>query len=261
MKQNLIKMKNNSVLLLFLVVFVGFSQEKINQVDALGNRNGVWKGVYKDSNRPRYEGTFINGKEIGIFNYFDDTKEAIVIATRDFSKGDGSCYAVFYDQKRNKVSEGKLVNKDADGTWKYYHQQSPQLMSIEFYKKGKLDGNRKVYYKDGTIAEDTNYKAGIKEGISNTFSGKGKLIETVNYKKGQYDGLASYYDGSGSKMYEGNYANGKRVGNWKFFENNKLFKEVKANKFSKELISYEQRYTEKVSKTFEQIKKEQGGVK
>ena len=58
-------------------------------------------------------------------------------------------------------------------------------------------------------------------------------------------------------MYEGNYVNGKRVGNWKFFENNKVIKEVKAAKFSKELIKYEQRYTEKVTKTFEQVKKEQ----
>ena len=60
-----------------------------------------------------------------------------------------------------------------------------------------------------------------------------------------------------NKMYEGKYVNGKRVGNWKFFEDNKVIKEVKAIKFSKELIKYEQRYTEKVSKTFEQVKKEQ----
>ena len=58
-------------------------------------------------------------------------------------------------------------------------------------------------------------------------------------------------------MYEGNYNNGKRVGTWKFFENNKLFKEVKANKFSQELIKYEQRNAEEVTKTFEQLKKEQ----
>ena len=112
-------------------------------------------------------------------------------------------------------------------------------MSIEFYKDGKLEGNRKVFYKDGTIAEDTNYKAGIKEGTSKTYSDKGKLIDEHIYKNGQYEGLASYYDGNGSKMYEGNYVNGKRVGNWKFFENNKVIKEVKAAKFSKELIKYD----------------------
>lgn len=250
-------MKQVVVLFLILSSFSGFCQDKINQLDEQGNRHGLWKGLHKDTNRPRYEGTFDHGKETGVFKYFDDTKAGTVIATRDFSKGDGSCYAIFYDQKGNKVSEGKLVNKNTDGTWKYYHFQSSQLMTIENYKEGKLDGNRKVYYKDGTIAEDTNYKAGIKDGTAKTYSEKGKLIDEHIYKNGQFEGLASYYDGNGNKMYEGKYVNGKRVGNWKFFEDNKVIKEVKAIKFSKELIKYEQRYTEKVSKTFEQVKKEQ----
>ena len=244
-------------IILLLISLSVFAQDKINQLDDKGNRHGLWKGVHKESNRTRYEGTFHHGKETGIFKYFDDTKAGTVIATRDFSKGDGSCYAIFYDQKGNKVSEGKLVNKITDGTWKYYHFQSSQLMTIENYKDGKLDGNKKVYYKDGTIAEDANYKAGVKEGTVKTYSEKGMLIDEHLYKKGQYNGLASYYDGAGNKMYEGNYENGNRIGIWKFYENNKVLKEVKAIKFSKDLIKYEQRNAEKVSKTFEQVKKEQ----
>ena len=60
-------------------------------------------------------------------------------------------------------------------------------------------------------------------------------------------------------MYEGNYLNGKRVGIWKFYENNKVIKQVKAAKFSQELIKYEQRNTKEVSKTLEDLKKEKGG--
>ena len=60
-------------------------------------------------------------------------------------------------------------------------------------------------------------------------------------------------------MYEGNYVNGKRVGIWKFFFFNKVIKEVKAAKFSKELIKYEQRNTQEVSKTLDQLKQEKGG--
>ncbi|WP_333809698.1 toxin-antitoxin system YwqK family antitoxin [Flavobacterium sp.] len=235
------------------------AQDKINQMDDKGNRHGLWKGTYKESNRLRYEGTFNHGKETGIFKYYDDTKAGTVIATRDFSKGDGSCYAVFFDQKGNKVSEGILLNKLPEGEWKYYHFESKQLMSQEFYKNGKLDGVRKVFYKDGTVAEETNYKNGIKEGNSKTYSEKGQLLEAHVYKNGQYEGVASYYDGLGNKMYEGNYVNGKRVGTWKFFEKNKVIKEVKAAKFSQELIKYEQRNTKEVSKTLEQLKQEKGG--
>lgn len=246
----------NYILLLLLSATV-FAQDKINQLDAQGNRQGLWKGTYKESNRPRYEGTFNHGVETGLFTYFDDTKAGTVIATRDFSKGDGSCYAIFYDQKSHKVSEGTLVNKVVDGTWKYYHFQSTQLMTVEFYKNGALEGTKKVYYQDGTLAEETYYKNGIKDGTAITYSEKGKLIDEHFYKNGQFEGPAFYHDGAGNKLYEGNYSNGKRVGYWKFYEDNKVIKEVKAQKFSKELIKYEQRFSTKVSKTFEQVKREQ----
>lgn len=252
-------MKQLFIVLLLFSAFLANAQDKINQFDDKGERHGLWRGTHKESNRIRYEGTFNHGKETGVFKYFDDTKAGTVIATRDFSKGDGSCYAVFYDQKSNKVSEGKLVNKIPDGDWKYYHFESKQLMSKEFYKNGKLEGVRKVFYKDGTLAEETNYVNGIKEGNSKTYSEKGQLIDAHIYKNGQYDGIASYYDGLGNKMYEGSFVNGKRVGTWKFFEKNKVIKQVKASKFSQELIKYEQRNAQETSKTLEQLKEEKGG--
>lgn len=252
-------MKQLFLAFLLLGAFIANAQDKINQLDDKGNRHGLWRGTHKESNRVRYEGTFDHGKETGIFKYFDDTKAGTIIATRDFSKGDGSCYAIFYDQKSNKVSEGKLVDKLPEGEWKYYHFESKQLMSQEFYKVGKLNGVRKVFYKDGTLAEETNYIFGIKEGTSKTFSEKGQLIDAHIYKNGQYDGVASYYDGLGNKIYEGNYVNGKRVGVWKFFEKNKVIKQVKAAKFSQELIKYEQRNAKEASKTLEQLKQEKGG--
>jgi antitoxin component YwqK of YwqJK toxin-antitoxin module len=252
-------MKKIFFLFIIFSAFIANAQDKINQLDDKGNRHGLWRGTHKESNRIRYEGSFNHGKEVGVFKYFDDTKAATTIVTRDFSKGDGSCYAVFFDQKGNKVSEGTLVNKLPEGEWKYFHFESKQLMSQEFYSKGKLVGVRKVFYKDGTVAEETNYKSGIKEGSSKTYSEKGELLDAHIYKNGQYNGLASYFDGLGNKMYEGNYVNGKRVGTWKFFEKNKVIKEVKASKFSKELIKYEQRNTKEVSKTLEQMKQEKGG--
>ena len=252
-------MKKIVFLFLLFGAFIANAQDKINQLDDKGERHGLWRGTHKESNRVRYEGTFNHGKETGIFKYFDDTKAGTVIATRDFSKGDGSCYAVFYDQKGNKVSEGKLVNKLPEGEWKYYHFESKQLMSQEFYKEGKLEGVRKVFYKDGVLAEETSYKSGIKVGNSKTYSEKGQLIDAHIYKNGQYDGIASYYDGLGNKMYEGSYVNGKRVGTWKFFEKNKVIKQVKASKFSQELIKYEQRNAQETSKTLEQLKEEKGG--
>lgn len=251
--------KVKSIFLLFFVSLSGIllSQNKVNQFDEQGKRHGVWRGTHKESNRVRYEGEFNHGKEIGVFKYFDDTKACSIIATRDFSKGDGSCYAVFYDQKGNKVSEGKLIDKSPDGIWKYYHFESTQLMTIENYKFGKLHGAKKIFYKDGQLAEETNYSNGIKEGIAKTFSEKGDLIDEHMYLNGRFEGKATYYDGNGNKIYEGYYKDGNKIDKWKFFEKGNEIKEVKASKFAKELIKFEQRNTQKVSKTFQQLKKDQ----
>jgi antitoxin component YwqK of YwqJK toxin-antitoxin module len=59
---------------------------------------------------------------------------------------------------KNKVSEGKVVNKLFEGQWKYYHQASKNIMTTENYSKGKLDGLRTVFYISGKVAEEINYK-------------------------------------------------------------------------------------------------------
>lgn len=215
------------------IFFINFSfaqEEKINQFDANGNRHGLWRGVHEKSQRPRYEGTFVNGKETGIFKYFDDTKAGTVIATRDFSKGDGSCYVTMYNQKRNKVSEGLLnKNKENEGEWKYYHQDSPQPMSIEYYKNGKLNGKSVVFYKNGKIASETYYVNGVKEGIYKKFSEKGIVLEEITYKNNQFNGLVTYRDAKGNIIAQGMYEKGLKKGIWKFYENGKLVKEVDTN--------------------------------
>ena len=123
---------------LFLFSATLFSQE-INKLDEKGLKDGLWKGVYETSKRPRYEGTYSHGKEIGTFKFFDDTAVGTVVATREFNTKDNSCYTIFYNQKKNKVSEGKVVNKLFEGEWKYYHEDSDKIMTLELYTKVKLN--------------------------------------------------------------------------------------------------------------------------
>ncbi len=229
-----------TILFVILNCLTIFSQSNSNQFDGNGERHGIWKGVYEASKRPRYEGNFNHGKETGIFKYFDDTKAGTVIATRDFSKGDGSCYAIFYNQKGNKVSEGLLMNKLPQGEWKYYHFESDQLMSLENYKQGKLNGIKKVFYKDGSLAEVSNYLNGKIDGVYKKYAENETLLEEINYKKGKLDGPALYYDGKGNINVKGQYKNDRKWGYWETYENGKLI--------SKEKISRETRKTFKLEK-------------
>lgn len=234
MKKSNLALFKSTVLFLFLVFNSAvFAQTESNKLDEKGNKHGLWKGLYQESKRPRYEGTFDHGKEVGIFKYFDDTKAQSVLATREFSGKDDSAYTIFYNQKKNKVSEGKVVNKMYEGEWKYYHQNATSIMTLENYKKGKLQGLRTVYYPDGTIAEETNYNNGIKEGAYKKYTVKGVVLEETNYKNGEFNGPTVYRDPLGNVVAKGNYLNGKKSGSWKFYENGKLVSQENSNKIKK----------------------------
>ncbi|MEP7094009.1 MAG: hypothetical protein ABI793_08115, partial [Flavobacterium sp.] len=211
--------------ILFLISAMGFAQD-FNKVDAKGKKDGLWKGTYEVSKRPRYEGTFNHGKETGIFKFFDDTKKGDIVATRDFSANDGSAYTIFYDQKKNKVSEGKVIGKNYEGEWKYYHKASIAVMTIENYKNGKLEGLRTVYYPNSKIAEEITYKNGLKDGIYKKTGQNGTLLEQSTYKNNEYNGDAVFYDSDGTVASKGKFLNGKKVGMWQFFNKGKLIKEV-----------------------------------
>lgn len=218
-----------SLKLIAVFIFLGscvHAQSPINALDSNGKKEGIWKGVYAESKRPRYEGTFSHGKEIGLFKFFDDTKAGSVIATREFNAIDNVAYTIFYDQSKNKVSEGKVINRGFEGEWKYYHQGSTVIMTKENYIKGKLEGLRTVYYPSGKIAEEQFYKNNIKNGSYKKFAENGIILEESNYKNNQYDGIAIFKDPDGSIVSKGKFSNGKKAGLWQFFEKGKLVKEV-----------------------------------
>lgn len=237
----MIKNKINYFVLLVFLFFnlKGIAQTDNNPVDDKGKKHGVWKGFYEESGRPRYEGTFEHGREIGVFNFFDDTKAQSVIATRTFNSNDNSCYTIFYDQKKNIVSEGKEVNKLREGPWKYYHKASKVIMILENYKNGKLDGTRTVYYPSGKVVDETIYKKGLKEGVYKKYSETGIVMENSFFKNGEYDGEAVYKDPNDFVVAKGMFKNGKKVGMWQFFINGKLNSEENMDKPKKPQLKRE----------------------
>ena len=219
----------NCIIFLFMCSHLLTAQVSINALDANGKKEGLWKGIYPESKRPRYEGTFSHGKEVGLFKFFDDTKAGTLIATREFNNEDNVAYTTFYDQSKSKVSEGKVLNRLFEGEWKYYHQGSTVIMTIENYVKGKLEGLRSVYYPNGKIAEEQFYKNNLKNGLYKKYAGNGIVLEESNYKNNQYDGLAVFKDPDDSVVSKGEFINGRKAGVWQFYKKGKLVKEVNMN--------------------------------
>ena len=215
-------------IVIFLLISTVSLAQDFNKLDENGKKHGVWKGVYQESKRPRYQGAFEHGKEVGMFKFFDDTKAGTVIATREFNVKDNSCYTIFYNQNKNKVSEGKVVNKLFEGEWKYYHEDLPTVMTLELYVNGKLNGVRKVFYKSGELAEETTYKDGIKNGTYKSYAENGVVLEESIYKNGEYDGLSIFRNVDNQVAAQGLFKNGKKVGIWKILQKGKL-KDVNMN--------------------------------
>jgi antitoxin component YwqK of YwqJK toxin-antitoxin module len=229
--KSLVVMKKNKscffkIFFFFFLSQAIMSQVDFNKLDSQGRKHGSWNGFYKESKRSRYEGTFEHGKEIGKFQFFDDTKAKSIIATREFNTKDNSAYTIFFDQANNKVSEGKVLNKLFEGSWKYYHQASQIVMTIENYKNGKLEGLRSVFYPNGKIAEETNYRNNLKEGFYKKFTENGVVLEETIFKNNEYNGLAIFKDADGNVVSKGQFVNGKKSGIWQFFEKGKQVKEI-----------------------------------
>ena len=183
--------------------------QDVNKTNAQGKREGVWIGYYPKTNYVKYEGTFKDGKEIGIFKFYADEPEKKLIATKEF-KADGSVYAIFYNGKK-KMSEGLYVNKLREGIWKVYHVDGQNIMSEEPYKNDKIHGVKKGYYISGKLSEELEYKNGVEDGISNQYAENGVKIKETQYVNGNLEGKIIIRDETGKITDEAKYVNGKLI--------------------------------------------------
>mgnify|MGYP000285979984 CR=1 FL=1 len=214
----MLNIKSLGFIFLFSICFFtsnNVKAQKINQFDANKKRTGVWKKYYPNK-RIRYIGQFENGKEVGVFRFYDISDSRIPIIIKTFSRTSDSVSTAFYSLNGYLKSKGFFIGKKRVGSWKYYFPNQ-KLMSKEFYKDGKLDGELINYYPDGKPAEVTSYMNGMKNGLSKKFTSDGVLIEEVYFKNGKADGLAKYFELNGNLKEKGMYTDGKRTGKWDFY--------------------------------------------
>lgn len=213
---------------IFFLMFTNFMlAQNVNQFDANGKRHGVWKKTFEDSDVLRYEGQFEHGKEIGLFKFYKNyKKKAILSATKLFNNTNEIAEVKFLASNGKVVSEGKMNGKTYIGTWKYYHKNSDQLLTIENYNDaGKLIGERLVFYPNGQVAEKQNYIDGKLHGESYWLSEKNVVLKTYIYDHDELHGEAKFYTPKGELVSEGQYKRGKKDGVWKYYENGKIIKE------------------------------------
>lgn len=208
-------------LLFFLIVFISgtsMAQEKINQLDTKGKRTGVWKKYY-DNKNIRYEGQFMAGKEIGVFNYYGELNSEHPMIVKTFSEGSDIAKVNFFYDDGTLQSEGSMNGTNRIGRWIFYNTDGKTVVSEENYENGLLNGTSTTYFGPGKITEILNYKNGELHGNVLRYSSEGILLDDLQYENGKLHGPAKYYNIAGKIVRKGFYENDEKVGNWEYFEN------------------------------------------
>ena len=84
----------------FFFFVLGIFSQKINQFDSENRRTGIWKKFYPNQ-EIRYEGQFKNGKEIGIFKFYEFSNSKHPSIIKNFIEKTDSVKVHFFFIKRN----------------------------------------------------------------------------------------------------------------------------------------------------------------
>lgn len=208
-------------LLLFLLVAVGVYSQELNQLDENNQRTGVWK-KYHPNKRLRYEGTFLKGKEIGVFKFYSMNASVHPVAIKTYEEDSDEAMVQFFTNKGVLESEGVMIGKKRVGLWLYYHKDGKTIMIEENYEDGLLSGEYKIYYKNTVLTRSAHYKEGNLHGSYKQFTDRGILIDDLNYTDGNIDGKAVFYEPNGKIKQRGQYKNDLKVGVWEYYVEGKL---------------------------------------
>ena len=196
---------------LFLFLFLSamsldiLSQDTVNQTDASGKKQGFWR-KFNDKGEKVYEGHFRADVPYGEFRYYyPDGKQKAVSVISDNGK---ISRTVSYFQNGMKMAEGNYRNEKKDSLWKFYTDVDGTLISDEYYKEGKKDGDSKNYFPSKGVSEAIHWKNGIREGKWLEFYTDGNIKINGQFKNDEKDGtFRAFYD-SGEIKREVDYTSG-----------------------------------------------------
>ncbi|MGB7784789.1 MAG: toxin-antitoxin system YwqK family antitoxin [Salinimicrobium sp.] len=207
-----------------------YAQDQLNQKDDNGKRHGAWKVYFEDHPvQLKFEGDYEHGLRTGVFKYYQEGLKHPV-ATMLFDPKNDTVEVKYLSQGGKVISEGRMVDKQRIGTWKYYHKDSDKLMMVEHYENGLLEGEKLTYYDTGKLAEKSHYIKGELNGEKQLFSEKGVVLQDLTYENGELHGPAKIYNGKGELLSEGSYKRDKHWGLWRYYENGNLKEEKNYSK-------------------------------
>lgn len=196
-------------------------EQKINRRDQMGRKQGTWVEFFKDTRRPRYEGTYTNDLKHGYWKLYQPGGSLI---------------------RLEKWVNGVLI-EDALETEKLQVKreidpETGRLKRMGGYRGGQKDGVHREFDDEGNVIGSEIYSRGVllakgiidengnKQGKWEYYYETGELKAEGEYKDDLKVGLWKYLFIEGHVEQTGRYVAGKPVGTWNwFYENKQLRKE------------------------------------
>lgn len=196
-----LKLLTLSILFFF---FAGVSgAQSYNQRDSQGRKQGKWVETYPRSAVKIYEGTFENGKPVGLFKYWYESGK---FQAKMIHQGKVTRAKIYHENGYLK-GKGKYVDGEKDSIWLYYDPRG-RLNTKEIYENGKLNGFRTIYFVDAFMQKDGSFKFV-----------PGLISQKVEYKDGKRHGEWIEYFTDGKKKIMGEYKTGKLHGKVWYYRN------------------------------------------
>jgi len=200
-----------SILVLFSVNII--AQNAINQVDALGRKQGFW--TKKDNyGKLIYQATFKDDKPVGEMKRFHPNGKLMAIL--NFAEGTDESDAQLFDEHGALIAKGKYTGQKKSGEWAYLSDS--KIVSTETFLNGLKVGISKRYYKTGELLEESNWQNDRMHGIYRSYFQDGKIILECNYTEGKRNGAFKTWFPNGTLELEATYTNDERDQDWKYYD-------------------------------------------
>ncbi|MFN5371986.1 MAG: toxin-antitoxin system YwqK family antitoxin [Bacteroidia bacterium] len=213
-------------ILIFLFAAGLNAQALVNQTDAKGRKQGLWRKNYPDG-IIRYEGSFKDDQPDGIFRYYTELGKLKMVAFH-YDNGKRSRVKGF-SEKGGIISSGNYIGKEKDSVWTYFDENNV-LLSREPWQNGMKHGVEYTYYPNGNLSEEIGWKNGRKDGPWKQYFEDGKPRLTASHKEGNRVGKQTYFYANGNVKLMGMYVNDLREGTWIHYEENGALKHTEIYK-------------------------------
>lgn len=192
------------------------SVERFNRYNKNGQKEGLWKEFFPESDFVLKDGIWSNGKRNGLFQYYD--KKGIVIRTELYENDvlvtdNGGVGNLSF--KVDTLENGNVIRGGYAGTLKqgifHVERSSGERIVNQVYQQG-------IKVAEGLLDAD-----GMRQGIWKEYYRSGELKAQGEYQDNERVGPWVYFSKEGQSELLGSYWQGKPDGEWLwYYENDKL---------------------------------------